>query len=282
VLAFAVVSTAACEQARPTASVTTATVPASSGAQVIAASSERPHDDAGAPSVVASPDAALGGSHGKALPRVFEVRNASAQYDFRISLRRACAPPPELEGSDICEAPGSVAVFPKGSAAELQRVDLESIDVVAGDDGQPVLVNEAPLYDSQGTLDVGDFNFDGHDDFAVQDSQSGSYGGPTFVVFLYDARLERFVRSAGLTGLTRTHLGFFQVDSKRRRLVALSKDGCCFHVTDEYAVVHDAPVLVDSVTEDATGDDIVVTTHRRLVHGKWITSTMKTPWEAER
>src|ERR1700761_1289008 len=107
----------------------------------------------------------------------FDIGDASARYDFRLSLREECAPDKSPDG--VCEAPGEVEIRSKGTGTPLQRIALESIDVVTAEDGQPLDRAREPD-DGQATLAVGDFDFDGHEDFAVQDSQEGPYGGPTF------------------------------------------------------------------------------------------------------
>ncbi len=172
----------------------------------------------------------------------------------------------------MCEAPCELIVLRKGATIEVQRETFETVDLVLDDAGAP-LINAASLYEYQGTINVGDFDFDGHEDFAVEDSQQGPYGGPTYVVFLYDAAAAKFVRSTALSALTHESLGFFRVDAKKKHLVTLSKDGCCFHQTSTYAVVRGAPVLVGSIIEDARGDEGVVITERTLDQGKWRTTT---------
>ena len=122
---------------------------------------------------------------------------------------------------------------------------------------------------------VGDFNFDGREDFAVQIDQSGSYGGPTFDVFLALPN-GSFVRSEPLSRLTRERLGMFEVDAQKKHLVTFEKSGCCYHVTEELAVVGDAPVPVFRLIEDATGDAVIVT-KERWVNGKWHRKVRRVP-----
>lgn len=218
-----------------------------------------------------------------ATPRVVDIRNASKLYDFRVTLRGAC--PPRSEAGGTCEAPGSVAVLRKGSDVPLQQEDLDAVELVHDDKGT-TLVNTSTLYDYQGTLNVGDFDFDGHEDFAVQGPQTGPYGGPTFSVFLYSARLGRFVRSSALSELTETTLGFFEVDTKNKRIVTLSKSGCCYHETTQYEVFDGNLVRTDVVIEDAFGEEdasaplppnTMIVTHGRLVGGKWVTTKKRVP-----
>ena len=174
-------------------------------------------------------------------------------------------------------------VYRKATDHEVQRIDLQQIDLVA-DDGGNVLVNSAGMYDWQGTFQIGDFNFDGREDFAVEDSQNGSYGGPTFVVFLYDTWVGKFVEAEDLSELTRENLGFFQIDEKRRRIVVHSKGGCCDHTTEEYAFIRGSLVLMQSLEERyMPGDDaqIEVTHGRREGPNKWCTVTTQRPPRAD-
>jgi hypothetical protein len=235
-----------------------------------------PVPEAASASTLAPPPASSADTAPPAKPDLphFDIRNASTTYDFSLSLDEDCSSDKAPMG--VCDAPGNLVVFRKGSDAPLQRVPLESIDVVIADNGEP-LVNASPMYDYQGTIEVGDFDFDGHEDFAVQDSEQGPYGGPTFQVFLYQPRTRQFVMADELTDLTHTTLGFFQVDPVRKRITTFAKSGCCYHVTEEYRVVRGAPVMVSRFTEDATGEGDVLETTEGLRGGKWVTSTKRVP-----
>jgi hypothetical protein len=166
-------------------------------------------------------------------------------------------------------------VFRKGESAALQEIALESVWVELDSDGKP-LVNSGEQYDRQGTINVGDFNFDGHEDFAVQADQTGPYGGPTFSVFLFSPAKGSFVQSEKFGQLTHETLGMFRVDVKKRRLVTFTKSGCCYHVTEELEIVGNRPVAVSRIVEDATGDD-VIETQEQLVDGRWRKKTRHLP-----
>jgi hypothetical protein len=189
-------------------------------------------------------------------------------------MRAECSS--DQEGAGICEGPAELLVFVKGTPTPMQRLELERLDLILDDRGEP-LVNSSDLYEYQGTLNVGDFDFDGHEDFAVQDSEQGSYGGPTYAVFLFDPRAETFVHSEALSQLTRETLGFFQVDARKKRLVTFAKSGCCWHETSEYAVVKGSLVLMASLVEDAREDGYVLETRRWRERGRWRTATRRIP-----
>jgi hypothetical protein len=217
---------------------------------------------------VAPPDDAA------ARPTSFLVRTASTRYDFRIEMTAPC--PADAGELGACAGPAVLHVLAK-QGAELWSIALPAVSVAIDGSGAP-LVNVAPLYDTQGAIIVGDFDFDGREDFAVQVDHQGPYGGPTFAVFLHDAGAERFVESVALGELTRETLGFFQVDPVKKRLITLAKSGCCFHVTEQLAVVAGKPRVVQRWTEDATGGDgMVLLTEETLVGGRWRKSQRRVP-----
>ncbi len=122
----------------------------------------------------------------------FVVRGASRDYDFRFVMPNGCRSPfPE---SPICEGVAKLSIVPKSGSRAAQQISLDNLCVVREASGE-VVVNSAPLYDYQGTVVVGDYDFDGRDDFAVQVSENGPYGGPTFSIFLWSPRRGEFALS---------------------------------------------------------------------------------------
>ncbi|VXC98352.1 conserved exported hypothetical protein [Pseudomonas sp. 8Z] len=170
--------------------------------------------------------------------------NASTTYDFRLALDEPC-------DEQYCESSGKLAILAKGSSKPLQVITLPGIYIARDERGQP-LVNSARLYDYQGVINVDDFNFDGHEDFAVQNGNHGSYGGPSYDVFLYDSKQQAFRHSQAMTRLIASTLGFFDVDAQAQRLQTLAKSGCCWHRTSRYRVEGNTPVEVWRSTDGAS------------------------------
>ncbi len=48
------------------------------------------------------------------------------------------------------------------------------------------------------------------------------------------------------------YLGMFEIDKKKKVLRNFSKSGCCWHQTEEFAVIGNRPKKVLEITEDAT------------------------------
>lgn len=187
---------------------------------------------------------------------------ASTTYDFRLALDEPC-------DEQYCESSGKLAILAKGGSKPLQVISLPGIYIARDEGGQP-LVNSTRLYDYQGVINVADFNFDGHEDFAVQNGNHGSYGGPSYDVFLYDTKHQAFRHSQAMTMLIASTLGFFDVDAQSQRLQTLAKSGCCWHRTSRYRVEGNTPVEVwrstDGASQHMSG---YVREVEELRNGKW-------------
>lgn len=197
----------------------------------------------------------------------FRLADVSREFDFTVRMSVNC-PVPTGKDSVDCDGPGRIAVYRKGSATPLQTIGFARIVATLLPSGKP-LVNSARLYDDQGVINVGDFTFDGHDDFGVQTGTEGGYGGPSYDIYVFDPASGRFVHDDALSGLTRGALGFFDVDPQRKRLRTFSKSGCCYHATRTYRVDGTRPVEVERHIEAATIDGKMEITDERLVGGKW-------------
>jgi hypothetical protein len=194
--------------------------------------------------------------------RSFDVTDASKYFDIKISASKCDA--------DSCTGKTVYSFHKKGSAKPYQVISMTDtyIDI---SEGAPV-VNETLLYDKQSVLNIDDFNFDGMEDVAISDGQQGSYGMPSFNVYLSSKAAGKFVYNEAFSELSH-HLGMFTVDKKAKALETFDKSGCCYHITERYKVVNNRPVKVYSFEEDAAQagkyeDKIVLTTKTR-VGGRW-------------
>jgi len=193
----------------------------------------------------------------------FEIKGASAYFDLKISVAEC------EEGS--CSVKASFAFFKKGGAAPYHVINLPDTYIELDDNKKP-RVNATLLYDEQSVVNVGDYNFDGMEDVALFDGTNGSYGMPSYAVYLVSRAAKKFVYSKAFSGLG-THLGMFELDARKKVLRTFDKSGCCFHVVEEFSVVNNAPRKIFVEEEDVTIPDetkIKVTT-KQLVHGQWQT-----------
>jgi hypothetical protein len=205
--------------------------------------------------------------------KTYKVRNILRAYDLTVRVK-SCG-----DDADTCSGEGRVSIFKKGAGTPFQVLSLPNVeiynDTVAYN--PEINANRRGLYAEEYSFIADDFNFDGREDLAICNGRESGYSGPSYTVFLFNARSKRFVENKRLSELAEgPYLGLFFVDAKKRQLVAYSKSGCCFHETDKYKVVGDRPVLVEKTVEDAMGSaGYVVTTTKRLVNGRWVKRVRK-------
>jgi len=201
--------------------------------------------------------------------RNFVIKNASQNYDVKIEVA-GC-------DNDICKGKVEYTIYKKGENKPSQIFNLADSGFLLKDNEFPS-INITRLYDEQSAVNLGDFNFDGMEDLALNDGRNGGYGGASYQVYLFSPQSKKFIRSQSFTNLAQgIYLGMFEVDNKRKVLRTFSKSGCCWHQTQEFQVVANRPKKVLEVTEDATISDetkIAVTT-KKLVGRKWRTSVKK-------
>lgn len=202
----------------------------------------------------------------------FEIRNASKYFDVKIEMTGEC-------DDYACEGPGTFSFYKKGGTKAYQVIEMANTYAAFGEGGKP-LVNSTMLYDEQGVVNVDDYNFDGMEDIALRSGNEGSYGGPSYRVYLSNRAKGQFVYSRDFSELAEK-LGMFDIDKKTRTLETFDKSGCCWHITERYKVVGNKPVKVYEKVEDAMGYDektnmrIVTITTKTLVKGRWVTKVVR-------
>ncbi len=198
----------------------------------------------------------------------YELKHIARKYDFVIQTFHPCERN-EKEDYSSCASPAVVWVFRKGENRPLQAIPMQNVFFSFSRSNAP-LTNSAALYDYQGVINVGDFNFDGEEDFAVQNGNHGSYGGPSYDVYLFSKRSGSFKYNGKMSNLIEDTLGFFEVDNDKKRIATLAKSGCCYHERTVYKVVNDIPVPVSrSVNDAATDPRYTYLYDEKWIGGKW-------------
>jgi hypothetical protein len=196
----------------------------------------------------------------------FYIKDASTLYDVKLDV--TCE-------KDACFDKGNVILYKKGSPKVFQKMTSDDLSFYLDEDFKPT-TNIVELYGEQSPLIFDDFNFDGSEDVAVRNGSYGSYGGPTYDVYVYNKTRKKFILSDDLSSLTQENLGMFQVDPDRKRLITFNKSGCCYHITQEYIVEPKKGLIeVKSLVEDArhaVGGDQVEVKELNLINGKWVES----------
>lgn len=197
--------------------------------------------------------------------KTFELKDASKYFDIKIKVAKC--------EDGFCSGKSSFSFYKKGGTTPYQVINLDDTQIQLDENGN-AQANISMLYDNQSAVNIDDFNFDGMEDVAICDGANGSYGGPSYQVYLSSKSAGKFVYSKAFSELGQ-HLGMFEVDKKKKVLRIFDKSGCCWHVTEEYSVINNRPVKVFVEEEDATIPDetkVKITT-KTLVKGKWQTKT---------
>jgi hypothetical protein len=217
-----------------------------------------------------------------------KVENVSKVYDLEVRVA-SCGGEEQDGDSNRCSGPATVRLFRKGSKSPFQTLRLPNVELYKDTAAFSPETSGKPrgLYAEEYSFVFDDFNFDGREDLAVCNGRDSGYGGPSYTVFLFDARAGRFKESRALSRLAEgEYLGLFFTDPKRRTLTAYSKGGCCYHETKVFQIVRNRPVLVEQVIEDATSwggapEGYALITTKRKVRGRWVVATKKAKLETE-
>jgi hypothetical protein len=195
----------------------------------------------------------------------FYLKNASEKFDVKIEVAEC--------GDGFCKGKAKFSFYRKNAIKPFQIINLSDTQLWL-DRGGNAQANVTLRYDEQSAVNFDDFNFDGLEDIAVCDGNNGGYGMPSYRVYLYSKRRQKFVYSSSFTQIGQgPSLGMFEVDKKKRMLYRFSKSGCCWHQTEGFAVINNRPKKVFEETIDATIPDVkkVQITTKRLIKGKWRT-----------
>ena len=192
----------------------------------------------------------------------FLITDGSPLYDAELQVE--C-------NTESCEGLGRVTLFKKNTKKVVEQFTSDDLNFYLDEKKLKPTVNVIELYGEQSPLIFDDFNFDGNQDLAIRNGNEGSYGGPSYDVYVFHQNKKQFVYSEELSALTYENLGMFSVDSDKKRIITFNKSGCCYHISSEYVVVpRKGLVLVRELEEEvvSTADKVRVT-EKNLIGSKW-------------
>lgn len=203
--------------------------------------------------------------------KTFDIKDASKFFDIKVKVA-------DCEETS-CKGRSTFSFYKKGSSVPYQVISLQDTYIQLSTEGEP-LVNTTLLYDAQSVINIDDYNFDGMEDVAICNGTNGSYGGPSYNIYLSSRAAKKFVYSKPFSALAE-HLGMFTLDKQKKQLETFDKSGCCWHITERYSVIGGRPVKVFEEVEDATIQDEtkVKLTTKTFVNGKWKRSVKFVPRE---
>jgi len=201
----------------------------------------------------------------------FSINDGSKTYSVLITVAKC--------ESNECSGEGTVVLYDKSSNIIFQTIKSEDLYFFHEGLLSPA-VNVIEIYGGQSPLIFDDFNFDGSEDLAVRNGNNGSYGGPSYDIYLLNAATKQFEINSKFTELASVNLGMFDTDREKKRIITFNKSGCCRHITTEYEVLNNNLIKVYELEEDAAVDSGYVTViEHKLTKGVWYVSTKKSKIE---
>lgn len=97
----------------------------------------------------------------------------------------------------------------------------------------------------QKIIDFMDFNFDGIPDILINEGPMGSYGVPTYRIYI--AQDGQYVYDEDFSNLTREFS--FELDSINKMIITKDVGGLSHHSASRFRVVNNKPVLTESVSD---------------------------------
>ena len=135
--------------------------------------------------------------------------------------------------------------------------------------GNKISANIVSLpYGESSVLIYDDFNFDNTPDLAIRDGRNGCYGGPSYQVYLKQAKT--FVHSESFTELAQGNCGFFDIDEDTQTLHTMTKSGAAWHQYSDYKVINNKPVAVHIVEEEYNYKGFISILEKIRVNGKMV------------
>lgn len=201
------------------------------------------------------------------------IPNVSQRFSISVDLDT------DPSGSeDTVTAPATVKISWRKTGKPIQTIRMPALTIFKGMFALdvPAKGSSPSPYGDTYSFVFQDFNFDGQQDLAICKDNNGSYGAPTYDVFLWRPAQKQFIRDAILSKLSSEHLGLIVRDPARRELTTFDKDGAAWHTWSTYRWRNKRLVLVKEEVDDARGDKEVITT-KTLIGSHWKTIVKRRP-----
>ncbi|OWY28814.1 XAC2610-related protein [Herbaspirillum robiniae] len=194
---------------------------------------------------------------------VVVVPQISGKYSARIQINQC--------DKYACKGSARVSLFSLETHEKIVEIESEDFSISVSRNSNSN--EESFTATDDGDIVIGDFNFDGHDDVAIQNGHNGSYGYASYDVYTYDAKRQVYSLNLELTRLTGgEYLGMFHVDKKRRRLLAYNK--AADRAFSSFEFISDVRGVRKTCEKSEIwdmSDSLVKVTVKTLEHNKWLT-----------
>lgn len=200
--------------------------------------------------------------HTAAQAQSFVLRKSTDLFDVTVEV--------QCQQSN-CHGPATITLYEKGTQKVIQQFESDDLALHLNKSSASSMT-DLPLPAEQNALIFKDFDFDGREDIAIKNGNTGAYGGPIYDIYVFNDQWGKFVYNEALSMLTNAELGMFELDHHQKRIIAFSQSGCCYHVRTEYSIRPGQELLlVRELIEDTNSskNNKVKVTHRVLVDGQW-------------
>ena len=212
-------------------------------------------------------------------PKQGWVVEASKDFDLLLKLG-ACGGTQNSDDPNKCSGAGSVLLKNKESPEAFQTISLSNIEGYKGYSVKNQSTGFGDKDEYLHTVELGDFDSDGHDDIAIWSGNQGGYGGPSYHVYLFDKSAKKMLFNKPLSALTVGASGIFELNNGR--IISYEKSGCCEHYSTTYHFVDGALIPVEKTSEVLSPNDsnMLIVTTKKFANGRWSTvSTEQKPVE---
>jgi hypothetical protein len=192
---------------------------------------------------------------------VVVVPQISGKYSARILIDQC--------NGDVCRGRARVSIINLETHEKIAEIESADFSISVNSDSNSNEVLLAAIGNEE--IVIGDFNFDGHDDVAIQNGLGSSYGYASYEVFTYDANKQVHSLNLALTRLTGgEYLGMFVVDKKRKRLLAYNKAAA--GIFESFEFISDVRGLKKTCEKSEIWDmpnNLVKVTVKTLENNRW-------------
>lgn len=145
---------------------------------------------------------------------------------------------------------GWIAIYKKSTSKKIIFVKFYELAFDFNYDKLATNIIKLP-YEVQSYILYEDYNFDGINDFAIQDGQNGCQNTPSYQIFL--AENNSFILNMDFTKLSYGNCGMFTVNYENKTIHTTLKSGCCWHQTTEYIIENNKPfaIIINEKSSDS-------------------------------
>lgn len=146
---------------------------------------------------------AIGNFYVSIAQETFKIQNVSNEYDVVVQVETTYTKGSKID-SEASNGPAKIYLLHKGKESRFQVINISHVEIYRDAIAYNPKINAKPrgIYAEEYSIVFEDFNFDGSEDLAVCNGRSGGYGGPSYNIYLFNKKLNKFIYNKALSHLT--------------------------------------------------------------------------------